>query len=113
MTNTCYADLYVGSVRCVKETALAECKYSFLSGAWVSVRTAIAGGECREMADVERDVLNVNWLPAFADRERREIHSEQSIELPGPLDMAIIGIAGLASVTLVMLGLWKFVELVA
>lgn len=70
-------------------------------------------GECREMADVERDVLNVNWLPAFADRERREIHSEQSIELPGPLDMAIIGIAGLASVTLVMLGLWKFVELVA
>ncbi|MBO6634747.1 hypothetical protein [Parvibaculum sp.] len=65
------------------------------------------------MADVERDVLNVDWLPAFADRERREISREQNIELPGPLDMVVIGIAGLASVALVMLGLWKFVELVA
>lgn len=64
------------------------------------------------MADVERDVLNVHWLPAFADRERRKASRERYNEVPGLLDMAVVGIACLISIALASLGIWKLVELV-
>lgn len=64
------------------------------------------------MADVERDVLNIDWLPGFAEGDRRRISEESEAERPGLIDIAIVNTGALCSVALASLGLWKLVELV-